>query len=68
MDALRNWIGVAVLRTIEVTWIFWVLLALTAYNGWGGANAWRDYFIPLCWVTLLAFAALLAFRKHEISK
>lgn len=64
---LVDWLAVSLGRTIQIAWLFWVLLAVSAYFDWGGEKGWTAFFIPLSWLTLLTFAVMLACRKNEIS-
>jgi hypothetical protein len=64
---LIAWLGLSVVRTIQITWVFWALLAVAAYFDWGGQKGWTEFLVPLSWLTLLALAVMLAIRKHELS-
>lgn len=64
---LVDWLAVSLGRTIQIAWLFWVLLALSAYFDWGGPKGWTTFVIPLSWLTLLAFVVMLALRKNELS-
>lgn len=65
---LIEWVAVSIGRTIQIVWVFWVLLAALALSGWGGENRWAQFLIPLSWITLIVLSVVLAFRKHELSR
>lgn len=62
-----DWIGVSALRAAEVVSIPWLLLGIAAYQNWGGGQELSNFIMPFSWISLLAFAFLLAARRYELS-
>ena len=62
-----DWIGVSLIRTILVVWWIWLGLFLMYAYGWSGMD-WRDFLLPVTWMTGIMFALELARRKFELKE
>lgn len=60
---LVEWIAVSCARTIKVVGWLWVVLAGLAFFELAD---WTKFAIPLVWLSLIAFAAMLALRRNEL--
>jgi len=64
---LIDWIAVSIIRTVQVTFALWLLIAIAAYSDLEFLGGWRDFVIPLIWLSGISFAVVLATRRHELA-